>query len=146
MSMPVPPALRRKVKERASGLCEYCLQHERDEWFGFQMDHVISRKHGGRTTLSNLALACFACNLAKGSDLGSVTRQAGVLLQFFNPRRDRWRDHFGLNDHRIAPLTPTGEVTCRILGFNSTKRLLKRRALLLAGRYPSIEALATLRE
>lgn len=146
MSVHVPPALRRRVWERASGLCEYCLQHERDEWFGFQMDHIISRKDGGRTTYSNLALACFACNHAKGSDLGSMIKQAGVLIPFFNPRKDRWADHFSLNGHRIAPFTATGEVTCRILGFNAPKRLLKRRALHIAGRYPSVEALAQLRD
>lgn len=146
MSLLVSPALRRRVRERGWGLCEYCLQHERDEWFGFQMDHIISKKHGGRTSFSNLALACFACNLAKGSDLGSVTRHAGVLIPFFNPRSDKWADHFSLNGHRIVPLTHTGEVTCRILAFNSPKRLLKRRALVIAGRYPSVEALARLRD
>ena len=69
-----------------------------------------------------------------------------MLIPFFNPRKEKWADHFSLNGHRIVPFTPTGEVTCRILGFNAPKRLLKRRALLLAGRYPSVEALALLRD
>jgi hypothetical protein len=28
----------------------------------FEIDHVISRKHGGRTVGVNLALSCFWCN------------------------------------------------------------------------------------
>ena len=116
MSAHVPAALRQRVWERASGLCEYCLLHERDDWLAFQIDHLISRKHGGRTAYSNLALACLDCNLAKGSDLGSLTRRSSVLIPFFNPRKDKWADHFRLNVHRIVPLTDIGEVTCRIMG------------------------------
>jgi hypothetical protein len=146
MSAHVPAALRQRVWERASGLCEYCLLHERDDWLAFQIDHLISRKHGGRTAYSNLALACSDCNLAKGPDLGSLTRRSGVLMPFFNPRKDRWTDHFRLNGHRIMTLTDTGEVTCRIMGLNSPKRLVKRQVISMAGRYPSIEALALMRE
>ena len=146
MSQHIPAALRRQVWERAAGLCEYCLLHERDDWVGFQIEHIRSRKHGGRTTLSNLALACLDCNMAKGTDLGSVSRASGLLIPFYHPRRDRWTEHFRLQGHRIVPLTETGEVTSRILGFNTRPRLLKRQAIAMAGRYPSIEALAVLRD
>ena len=146
MSHHVPAALRRQVRERANRLCEYCLLHERDDWVGFQIAHILSKKHGGHTTLSNLALACLDCNVAKGSDLGSVTRPDGNLIPFYHPRQDRWTAHFQLNGHRIVPLTETGEVTCRILGFNTRSRLLKRHAIAMAGQYPSLEALARLKD
>lgn len=146
MSQHVPAALRRQVWERATGLCEYCLLHERDDWVGFQIEHILSKKHGGRTALPNLALACLDCNVAKGSDLGSMTRSAGILIPFYHPRRDKWTQHFQLHGHRIVPLTETGEVTCRIFGFNAQKRLLKRHAIAMAGQYPSFEALAWLRD
>jgi hypothetical protein len=109
------------------------------------MDHIISRKHGGSTTFANLALACMDCNLAKGSDLGSLAPHGGRLVPFFNPRRDKWAEHFSLNNHRIVPISDSGWVTCRILGFHSPKRLMERRALHREGRYPSLEALALLR-
>lgn len=146
MSLHIPAALRQRVWERASGLCEFCLLHEHDDWLSFQIDHLISRKHGGRTAFSNLALACLDCNLAKGSDLGSLTSKSGVLIPFFNPRKDKWAEHFRLNGARIVALSDTGEVTSRILAFNSAKRLLKRKEVAMAGRYPSIEALAFLRD
>jgi len=51
--------LRRQIARRAGQRCEYCLIHEEDTFFGCEVDHVVSRKHGGTTTLDNLAYACF---------------------------------------------------------------------------------------
>lgn len=53
----IPAEVRRAVVARAQGLCEYCLIHEVDTYFGCQVDHIISEKHGGATELENLALA-----------------------------------------------------------------------------------------
>ena len=63
-------ALRRTVAKRANRLCEYCLIHEDDTYFGCQVDHIISEKHDGPTDESNLAYACLYCNRNKGSDIG----------------------------------------------------------------------------
>jgi hypothetical protein len=143
----VPAALREQVRSRAYQVCEYCLIHQQQAWYSHQIDHIISRKHGGRITFDNLALACSICNNAKGSDLGSLTRREGVLIRFYHPRHDKWAEHFRLSDDgMIAPLTEVGEVTCRIFGFNARRQLQERRALLRAGDFPSIEALALLRE
>lgn len=68
----VPERLRRQVQERAKGRCEYCLVHEADMYYPHEADHVIAEKHGGPTSLDNLAWACFYCNRFKGSDLASV--------------------------------------------------------------------------
>ena len=45
----IPRPLRDMVRQRALGLCEYCLLHETDTIHGFHVDHVISEKHGGPT-------------------------------------------------------------------------------------------------
>jgi len=110
--------------------------HEKDTFFGCQVDHVISRKHGGATEAANLSYACAACNRNKGSDIASVDRATGELIRFFHPRLDRWSDHFQLRDDTIQPLTAIGEVTARILRFNAPERLLERQELRIAGRYP----------
>jgi hypothetical protein len=65
--------LRRLVVSRAGRLCEYCLLHEDDAYFGCEVDHIISEKHGGATDSMNLAYACMSCNRSKGSDVGSIT-------------------------------------------------------------------------
>src|SRR5690242_3229248 len=101
MSTYVPAALRRLVAQRARGVCEYCLIHEDDTFLGCQVEHIISQKHSGPTTESNLAYACVFCNRYKGSDLGSTLARTGALYRFFNPRTDRWRDHFRVERERI---------------------------------------------
>ena len=140
----VSAELRRLVISRATNLCEYCLIHEDDTYFGCQIDHIISEKHGGLTESENLAYACSYCNRFKGSDIGSVFWKTGEFVRFFNPRIDNWRDHFKLEQHNILPLTDIGEVTNRILRLNDIDRLLERRELWLFGRYPSPEAIAVI--
>lgn len=136
--------LRRLVARRADWLCEYCLLHEQDTFFGCEVDHIIAEKHGGATTPENLAYACLTCNRSKGSNIASLSGGT-ELTRLFHPRLDLWRDHFRLNEGTgcaIVTLTPIGEVTARILGLNSIERQLEREALRAVGRYPTAEALS----
>jgi HNH endonuclease len=130
--------LRRLVVLRSAGLCEYCLIHEDDTFFGCEIDHVVSEKHGGLTVSENLAYACLVCNRNKGSDLGSIWEPTGSLTRFFNPRLDVWVDHFSLEGAVIRPITPIGSVTDRILRFNDLERRLEREVLHALARYPVI--------
>ncbi len=103
---------------------------------GCEVDHIISRKHGGLTDLANLALSCERCNRAKGTDVGSVSGEPHRFVRLFNPRIDRWEDHFRLEVGRIEPLTEIGGVTVRLLQFNAPDRPLQRRSLQQVGAYP----------
>jgi len=49
--------LRAEVVRRANFRCEYCLLQEADGVFPHEVDHIISRQHGGNETLDNLACA-----------------------------------------------------------------------------------------
>ena len=141
MNSYVDADLRRLVAERAQHLCEYCLIHEEDTFFGCQIDHVVSEKHRGKTEPGNLAYACAFCNRHKGTDIASVSQRTGRLTALFNPRTDSWQEHFRLEDATIVPLTEVGEVTANILGLDSIERILERNVLIEAGRYPRPEAL-----
>jgi len=133
--------LRNLVAIRAEYLCEYCLIQENDTFFGCEVDHIISLKHGGPTEMDNLAYACSFCNRQKGSDIGSILSLAGDFVRFFNPRKDQWAQHFRLDGAIIKPLTGIAEVTARILGFNTSERIVEREALIAVGRYPSASAI-----
>lgn len=128
--------LRRLVANRSDRLCEYCLIHEQDTAFGCAVDHIISLKHGGGTTADNLAYACVFCNRSKGSDIGSIIWRTQEFTRFYNPRSDRWPNHFQLQNSTIEPKTDIGEATARILGFNDDNRLLERQVLIERGKYP----------
>jgi HNH endonuclease len=127
--------LRQTVADRAKQLCEYCLIAEADTFYGCEVDHIISLKHGGSTEPDNLAYACTLCNRAKGSDVGSIAT-SGEFTRFFNPRTDHWHEHFRLEGSALRWLTPVGEVTARIFGFNDSARLHEREELIRFGKYP----------
>lgn len=146
MTPAIPPAIRRFVFERAAGICEYCLIHHDDAYHSHHVDHVVSRKHGGLTKVENLALACFRCNVSKGSDIGSLLEPPRRFVPLFDPRRQRWSDHFFLHEIIIEPISDTGAVTVNLLDLNSVIRCSARQTLASFGRYPSIEALARIRE
>ena len=57
-------------------------------------------------------------------------------MRFYNPRTDRWGEHFALDGARIAPLTDIARVTERLLQLNLRERLLERESLRAVGRYP----------
>jgi hypothetical protein len=130
----VDEASRRLVIERAGRRCEYCLIHQDSAGFPHQIDHIISRKHGGSSDLGNLAYACVLCNRYKGTDIASVDI-AGRPLRFFDPRRDIWDEHFRVNGPVIEPLTLAGEVTARVLRLNAAERVIERQLLQARGRY-----------
>ncbi len=58
----IPAELRRLVRERATGNCEYCLIPESVAFATHAIDHIVAEKHGGLTTADNLALSCTICN------------------------------------------------------------------------------------
>ena len=136
MANDVNESLRRLVAIRADYRCEYCLLHEDDSYSPHQVDHIISRKHGGSSDADNLAFACVRCNAWKGSDIASLDARTGKVVGLFHPRRQRWEDHFLLRGAIIEPLTIEGEATTRLLRLNLEKRMVERRLLAVVGRYP----------
>jgi hypothetical protein len=131
----ISTSLRQTVYERAGGRCEYCLYPQAASFLAFEIEHIIAEKHGGATTEDNLALACPYCNRFKGTDLGSLNPVTGQLAPFFNPRTQRWTEHFRLAGAQIAPLTPAGRVTVVILQLNHSDRISERQRLIEVGAY-----------
>lgn len=137
MSRYIPDSLRQIVTERAKNRCEYCLIPHIKPMFRFHIEHIIALKHGGKTVIGNLALACPVCNEFKGTDLGSLDWDLnGDFELFYNPRTQIWTEHFQIEtDGEIIPLTAEARVTARILRFNDEERIEERRALIEAEIY-----------
>lgn len=119
----------RKVRERAAGCCEYCRLPAAAQFLPFQVDHVIARKHGGPESLDNLALACVHCNRYKGPNVAGIDPETQSVVRLYNPRSDRWIDHFHWNDSTIEPITAIGRVTVAVLFLNNPGALLLRDSL-----------------
>jgi len=111
--------------------------HEDNAGFPHQIDHIISRKHGGSSGIGNLAYACILCNRYKGTDIASIDR-SGRPIRLFDPRREPWDEHFKLDGPIIQPLTPIGEVTARMLRLNAAERVIERRLFQALGSYRKV--------
>jgi hypothetical protein len=133
--MTIPPQLRESVIKRAENRCEYCLFPQDFALHKHEPDHVIAQQHDGDTTLENLAMACMRCNRYKGPNVGSFDPLTGILTPFFNPRTQKWSEHFELREAIIQPLTPEGRVTVKILRLNDENRVAERASLIEAGLY-----------
>jgi hypothetical protein len=122
----ISAALREQVAERAERRCEYCLISEEQAFSRHQVDHVIAVKHGGETTLDNLALCCALCNRRKGSDLSSLDPATGLLAPLFHPRRDNWHDNFEQRGGQLVARTVSAGATIRLLQLNRPNRVSER--------------------
>lgn len=138
MSIHIPEKIRIQVANRAEFCCEYCLISEVDTYHRCHIDHIISIKHGGSSSLENLAYACQFCNRYKGSDVGTFLFSSGEFVRFFNPRKDVWSEHFHLDEGLISAKTAIGESTIKILKFNEFELVYDRKLLIEAKRYPGI--------
>ena len=116
--------LRSLVRRRAGELCEYCrLPQTSSRFVSFHIEHVVARQHGGGSDADNLALACSYCNRHKGPNIAGLDRVSGQLVSLFNPRQDRWSDHFEWRDTIIVGTTPVGRVTVNLLRMNDWQRV-----------------------
>jgi len=131
----VSVALRRAVAERAQHCCEYCGIVEDAVLAPHEPDHIIGEQHGGATSLLNLAYACFRCKRYKGPNIATQDPLTGHLVPLFNPRAERWSEHFQLDGAVIVSLTPVGRGTALLLRVNDEQRVLLRAELLRQGRY-----------
>ena len=126
-------ALRREVKLRALYRCEYCRVPQAEQAIPYHIDHIIPEKHGGPTTLPNLALACHECNLKKGSSFAAYSVEWDEAVFLYHPRKHRWSEHLTLLPNGIIRgLSKEGEATVIVLKMNALDRVVHRRALIEA--------------
>lgn len=129
-------ALRRLVWQRANGHCEYCRMRQEFDELTFQIEHIIPKKHRGPDTAENLAIACFACNNHKGTNLSGLDPQTGELTRLFHPRSDQWEEHFQWNGGWLVGRTAIGRATIDVLEINLPHRVELRTALVEEGVFP----------
>ncbi len=132
----ISASLRRQVIERAGNCCEYCGLSQAGQEATFHIDHVIPVKAGGPTEAKNLALACVSCSLRKGARRQAIDPQTQQEVSIFNPRMDRWNDHFRWDDVHVIGLSATGRATIEALQMNRPLVLEIRKEATAWGRHP----------
>jgi hypothetical protein len=134
----ITTSLRLQVAARAHGNCEYCRSQEMYATEPFSVDHIIPRVRGGKTQPDNLAYACLGCNSYKSTQTDALDKATGEPAPLFNPRTQKWGDHFTWNEDltEVIGITPTGRATIQALKLNRGNVVNLRRLLLLVGEHP----------
>lgn len=132
----IPVALRRLIIQRADNRCEYCGISQIGQVATFHIDHVLPVVAGGETTPENLALACVSCSLRKGARQALKDSETGEVVSIFNPRQQRWQEHFAWKGVQVVGLTAIGRATVQALDLNRSTMLAIRSEEELLGRHP----------
>ncbi len=131
-------ALRRRVRRRARGLCEYCRSCAECTGHEFTLDHIIPESRGGTDQFENLCWCCFWCNNFKQSRTEAIDRRSGQVVPLFNPRTKSWNEHFrwSHNFTRIVGRTAIGRATITALRLNRPSLVRSRRVWVRHGLHP----------
>jgi hypothetical protein len=130
--------LRSQVLADAGGRCGYCLSSEEITGAPLEIEHLVPEARGGPTRRSNLWAACRQCNALKSDHVEAIDPEMGTSVPLFNPRHQRWTEHFAWSDAgaRIVGRTPTGRATVAALALNRPLLVRARRRWILAGWHP----------
>jgi hypothetical protein len=128
--------LRDQVVSRAGNRCEYCGLSQVGQEAVFHVDHVVPQSADGLTTLDNLALACVSCSLRKSARMTATDPETGEEVSLYNPRSQRWAEHFRWDAETVVPLTATGRATSAALAMNRSLIISIRREETVRKRHP----------
>lgn len=138
MSVYIPAALQRQVREFFQDRCAYC---KTAEWLTvsiFEYEHIIPLSAGGETIFANLCFACPTCNRYKARRhfiRDEATQQA---IPLFNPQQQHWDEHFlwSADGTEIISLTRAGELIISALRMNRPQYLRVRRMWVQMNEHP----------
>ena len=122
MSRPyISRTIRNKIAKAAHYRCGYCQSQTLLTGLAMQIEHIIPVAAGGSSDESNLWLACSTCNQHKWTKVTGLDPESKQQVPLFNPRQQRWVDHFAWSKDKlyIIGLTPIGRVTIKTLNMNN---------------------------
>jgi len=132
----IPAATRKFVIQRANQRCEYCRLSQQGQEATFHIDHILPRVAGGNSTEENLALACVGCSLHKAAKESAIDPATNQGTDLFNPRTQKWADHFRWESEIAIGPTPVGRATVAALNMNRALIVAVRREETIRGRHP----------
>jgi 5-methylcytosine-specific restriction endonuclease McrA len=134
----IPADVRQRVRARAGERCGYCLSPQRLVLGWMEIEHIIPTARGGADDESNLWLSCRMCNGYKGAQVDGPDPETGGRVPLFDPRRQRWEDHFKWSEDgtQILGRTACGRASVVTLQLNNVIAVMVRREWVAAGWHP----------
>lgn len=134
----ITEALRREIRGAAKQRCGYCLSRQDLVLGVLEIEHIVPLAAGGTDEEANLWLSCSLCNRYKATKVAATDPLTGVRVPLFNPRGDKWPEHFGWSADGALVLgkTTKGRATVEALRLNNDLAVEVRRHWVLAGWHP----------
>jgi hypothetical protein len=103
----------------------------------YHLEHVFPESLGGTRDVDNLALACPTCNY-KSNHLLGIDEDGVAGRPLFNPRKDRWHEHFEFDSAtlRLKGKTAQGKGTINRFRMNQAVQIEAHRLWMELGLYP----------
>jgi hypothetical protein len=139
MSRPhIPTEVDRRVRSAARNRCGYCLSPQHLVMARLEVEHIVPRARGGSDDEDNLWLGCPICNGHKSDKSEGVDPQTGATVALFNPRTQKWTEHFRWTDDgiHIVGLTPIGREVLVLRLSDDPDALVVRSYWVQAGWHP----------
>lgn len=138
MSKYIPESLKTQITAIDKGRCCYCLTTEANSGIPMSYDHIQPRSKGGETTFKNICLACRSCNEFKADATEAIDPLSGETTPLFNPRQQKWSEHFtwNYNATKVEGLTTVGRATIVCLRMNNPVIVVARRCWTISGWHP----------
>lgn len=141
MSSTISADVRARVRLHAGDACVYCKSPQRLVLGPLEIDHIVPKARGGTDDEENLCLSCRMCNGHKSTQTQGVDALTGHLVRLFNPRTERWSDHFQWSSSglEVVGVTTKGRATVAALQLNNVLAVMVRRSWVAAGWHPPPE-------
>jgi len=132
--------VRQRIRQRAGNRCQYCLSPQEYVMGRLQVDHIWPLAKGGTDIEENLCLACKLCNQYKWSKTTGSDPLSGEMVVLFDPRCQRWQDHFAWseNGETVIGQTACGRATVIELRLNNEVAVTVRRNWVKVGWHPPV--------
>lgn len=142
MSTYLSEQLRSQIEEADRRRCRYCLTSEVNSGIPPTYDHIRPVSKGGPTSFENVCLACRPCNEFKADATDSVDPLSGEAVSLFNPRTQRWSEHFAwsADTSRVEGTTPVGRATVIALRMNRSTIVAARGRWARVGWHPPADS------
>jgi hypothetical protein len=130
--------LRKQIIDNDKSRCCYCLTSEVNSGIPMTYDHIQPVLQRGDTTFENLCLACRSCNEYKSNLTESIDPLSGETISLFNPRKQKWSEHFiwSADGTKVEGITAIGRATIIRLRMNNPVIIVARKRWVMSGWHP----------
>ena len=134
----ISKSIRKIIQDQFKNCCAYCQIQQHISGIHLTVDHIIPETLGGHNNVDNLCLACWDCNLLKGTRTSLFDYKTQTFIPLFHPQKQIWSEHmkWSYSKTYVQSETLIGEKTIQALQLNRPQLVLSREIWAAVGWHP----------